>query len=42
VVLTFAFLWIITGATDKRAPAGFAPILGGILGASAYRALMEE
>jgi aquaporin Z len=91
VVLTFAFLWIIMGATDKRAPAGFAPIaiglgltlihligipvtnlsvnparstgpaifvggwalqqlwlfwvapiLGGILGGSAYRALMEE
>jgi aquaporin Z len=91
VVLTFAFLWIIMGATDKRAPAGFAPIaiglgltlihligipvtnlsvnparstgpaifvggwalqqlwlfwvapiLGGILGGGAYRALMEE
>jgi aquaporin Z len=91
VVLTFAFLWIIMGATDKRAPAGFAPIaigfgltlihligipvtnlsvnparstgpavfvggwalqqlwlfwvapiLGGILGGSAYRGLMEE
>jgi aquaporin Z len=26
VVLTFAFLWIIMGATDKRAPAGFAPM----------------
>ena len=91
VVLTFVFLWIIMGATDKRAPAGFAPIaiglgltlihligipvtnlsvnparstgpaifvggwalqqlwlfwvgpiLGGILGGGAYRALMEE
>jgi MIP family channel proteins len=91
VVLTFAFLWIIMGATDKRAPVGFAPIaiglgltlihligipvtnlsvnparstgpaifvggwalqqlwlfwvapiLGGILGGGAYRALMEE
>jgi len=91
LVLTFAFLWIIMGATDKRAPAGFAPIaiglgltlihligipvtnlsvnparstgpaifvggwalqqlwlfwvapiFGGILGGSAYRALMEE
>jgi aquaporin Z len=91
VVLTFAFLWIIMGATDKRAPFGFAPIatglgltlihligipvsnlsvnparstgpavfvggwalqqlwlfwvapiLGGILGGGAYRALMEE
>jgi aquaporin Z len=90
-VLTFAFLWIIMGATDRRAPAGFAPIaiglgltlinligipvtnlsvnparstgpaifvggwalqqlwlfwvapiLGGILGGGAYRALMEE
>ncbi|MGO8992883.1 MAG: aquaporin Z [Polyangiaceae bacterium] len=26
VVLTFAFLMIILGATDKRAPVGFAPI----------------
>ena len=26
VVLTFFFLFIILGATDKRAPAGFAPI----------------
>lgn len=26
VVLTFMFLFIILGATDKRAPAGFAPI----------------
>jgi aquaporin Z len=91
VVLTFAFLWIIMGATDKRAPSGFAPIaiglgltlihligipvtslsvnparstgpaifvggwalqqlwlfwvapiLGGLLGGGAYRALMEE
>ncbi|HET8966668.1 MAG TPA: aquaporin Z [Candidatus Acidoferrum sp.] len=91
VVLTFAFLWIIRGATDKRAPSGFAPIaiglgltlihlidipvtnlsvnparstgpaifvggwalqqlwlfwvapiLGGLLGGGAYRALMEE
>lgn len=25
-VLTFFFLWIIMGATDRRAPAGFAPI----------------
>jgi aquaporin Z len=24
IVLTFAFLFIILGATDKRAPAGFA------------------
>lgn len=30
VVLTFAFLWIIMGATDKRAPAGFAPIAIGL------------
>lgn len=91
LVLTFAFLWIIMGSTDKRAPQGFAPIaiglgltlihligipvtnlsvnparstgpalvvggvaiqqlwlfwlapiLGGILGGGAYRALMEE
>ncbi|GAB1576538.1 aquaporin Z [Bordetella petrii] len=26
VVLTFGFLFVILGATDKRAPAGFAPI----------------
>jgi aquaporin Z len=25
VTLTFMFLFIIMGATDKRAPAGFAP-----------------
>lgn len=30
VVLTFFFLWIILGATDKRAPAGFAPIAIGL------------
>ncbi len=91
VVLTFIFLFVIMGATDRRAPAGFAPIaiglcltlihligipvtnlsvnparstgpallvggwalqqlwlfwvapiLGGILGGSAYRYLMEE
>lgn len=30
VVLTFAFLWIIMGSTDKRAPAGFAPIAIGL------------
>ena len=91
VVLTFVFLWIIMGATDKRAPQGYAgiaiglgltlihligipvtnlsvnparstgpaifvggwavqqlwlfwvaPIIGGILGGAAYRALMEE
>jgi aquaporin Z len=30
VVLTFAFLWIIMGATDKRAPGGFAPIAIGL------------
>jgi aquaporin Z len=30
VVLTFAFLWIIMGATDKRAPSGFAPIAIGL------------
>ena len=29
-VLTFAFLMIILGATDKRAPAGFAPIAIGL------------
>jgi len=30
VVLTLAFLWIIMGLTDKRAPAGFAPIAIGL------------
>jgi len=30
VVLTFFFLFIIHGATDKRAPAGFAPIAIGL------------
>jgi aquaporin Z len=30
VVLTFAFVMIILGATDKRAPAGFAPIAIGL------------
>jgi aquaporin Z len=29
-VLTFAFLMIILGSTDKRAPAGFAPIAIGL------------
>jgi aquaporin Z len=30
IVLTFFFLFIILGATDKRAPAGFAPIAIGL------------
>ena len=30
VVMTFMFLFIILGATDKRAPAGFAPIAIGL------------
>ncbi len=30
VVLTFIFLMVILGATDKRAPAGFAPIAIGL------------
>jgi aquaporin Z len=30
VVLTFFFLFIILGVTDKRAPAGFAPIAIGL------------
>jgi len=29
-VLTFTFVMIILGATDKRAPAGFAPIAIGL------------
>lgn len=30
VVMTFMFLFVILGATDKRAPAGFAPIAIGL------------
>jgi len=30
VVLTFFFLFVIMGATDKRAPAGFAPVAIGL------------
>jgi aquaporin Z len=30
VILTFIFLFVIMGATDKRAPAGFAPIAIGL------------
>jgi aquaporin Z len=30
VVLTFCFLMVIMGSTDKRAPAGFAPIAIGL------------
>jgi aquaporin Z len=30
IVLTFAFLFVILGATDERAPAGFAPIAIGL------------
>lgn len=30
IVLTFVFLFVIMGATDKRAPAGFAPIAIGL------------
>lgn len=30
IVLTFFFLWIILGSTDKRAPQGFAPIAIGL------------
>ncbi len=31
VVLTFAFLMVILGSTDRRAPAGFAPIAIGLV-----------
>ncbi len=30
VVMTFIFLYVILGATDKRAPAGFAPVAIGL------------
>ena len=42
-VLTFMFLMIILGATDKRAPAGFAPIAivdSGRMGPAAALALL--
>jgi len=39
IVLTFMFLVIIHGATDKRAPAGFAPIA--ISGALFYSGMVE-
>lgn len=39
VVMTAMFLVVILGATDERAPKGFAPIVGGLLGASVYRSL---
>lgn len=35
-MLTFMFLFIILGATDKRIPAGFATIVGGILAGLVY------
>jgi aquaporin Z len=30
IVLTFGFVWVIMGATDGRAPAGFAPVAIGL------------
>ena len=30
LVMTFIFLYVILGATDKRAPAGFAPVAIGL------------
>jgi aquaporin Z len=41
VVLTRMFRLIIMGTTDKRAPAGFAPIVGGALGGFVYRSAFE-
>ena len=32
IVMTFDFLFVIVGATDKQAPRGFAPIVGAIPG----------
>jgi aquaporin Z len=37
VVMTAMFLFVIMGATDKRAPSGFAPLLGGAIGTVMYR-----
>ena len=37
IVMTMMFLLVVMGATDKRAPQGFAPIAGGLLGAAVYR-----
>lgn len=42
VVLTFMFLMIILGATDRRAPQGFAPIVGAAVAGLAYPALLGE
>jgi aquaporin Z len=37
--MTMMFLLVILGATDKRAPQGFAPIIGAVLGGIVYRFL---
>ena len=42
VVMTAFFLIVILGATDKRAPAGFAPIVGALLSATIYKFIGKE
>ena len=47
VVMTMMFVFVILGATDSRAPKGFAPIaiglcLGGMIGAVFYRIVGSE
>ena len=37
IVMTLMFLVVIMGATGKRAPQGFAPLAGTIIGAVIYR-----
>ena len=42
VVLTFMFLIIILGATDSRAPKGFAPIVGAAIAGVVYSVFATE
>ena len=42
VALTFFFLLVILGSTDRRAPAGFAPIIGAAAAGAAGRWLGES
>ena len=42
VVMTLMFLLIILGATDRRVPAGLAPIAGALVAGFVYRWLADE
>ena len=42
MVMTAMFLFVILGATDSRVPAGFAPIVGAVIGAFAYRFVSKD